>query len=235
MPASSSRPPELGRGAAIATPSPTISPSGTATGAGTGTSVRVASGDEPALIRHGELGRPHAHDIAEAQDTDTLDALAVDVGAVRGAEVLDRQHAARAARHPGVAARELGVLAQPPVDVGGGTPDQQLTVDGEPRARCLPGDHAQSLVRHGRATLRLPVRGHHPSVTRMIVLPGTRGASGPNAEGASGKRPHGPDVNGQASRPGAAERSRRAASDRARRRRRPPARPPAGSAAARRW
>ena len=142
--------------------------------------------DESALIRHGELGRPQADDVAEAQDTDTLDALAVDEGAVRGAEVLDRQHAARAARHPGVAARELRVIAQPPVDVGGGTPDQQLTVDREPRARCLPDDDAHSLVRHGRATLRLPVRGHHPSVTRMIVLPGTRGASGPSAAGASG-------------------------------------------------
>src|SRR4051794_20086561 len=38
---------------------------------------------------------------------------------------------------------------------------------------------------------------YQPSVTWMIVLPGTRGASGPNAGGRFGKGPNGDHVGGQ--------------------------------------
>ena len=47
-------------------------------------------------------------------------------------------------------ARELGVVAEPPVGLGGGAADEQLAVDREPRVGCHPCRHAQLLVRHRR-------------------------------------------------------------------------------------
>ena len=103
-----------------------------------------------------------------------LEALPVHEGPVRRAQILDRQLALRPAREPRVTARELGVVAEPPVGLGGRAPDEQLTVDREPRVGC----HPSKTRRCSSAILGRPyVTGAAAASRRLGLCEGVRAAA----------------------------------------------------------
>ena len=77
----------------------------------------------------------HPHDVAQVQRSRGVDALAVHERPVRRPEILDRELSARAAREPRVAARDLGVVAEPSLLLRSRTADEQV---GLHRPGCPP-------------------------------------------------------------------------------------------------
>ena len=140
----------------LARPSTTTSSSGIGTRVTAGEATWVGSGMCPSASVTASSVCPEAQDVAQLERAHALEPLAVHEGPVRRAQVLDGQLALRPAREPRVTARELGVVAEPPVGLGGRAPDQQLAVDARtacPRVVAL--DDAQLLAGHWGRTLRL--------------------------------------------------------------------------------
>ena len=81
---------------------------------------------------------PDADHVAERSDARLLDALAVDERPVRRAQSSIVSSSRRPRVEPGVAARELGIVAEPPGLLGGGPADEQLVVHCE----LCPGCHS---------------------------------------------------------------------------------------------
>ena len=84
-----------------------------------------ALGDAARGVCHLQERLAHPHDVPSVQRARALDPLVVDERPVGGSEILDAQLAVDAAPGARVAARDLGVVAEPSLGLVGGATDQQ--------------------------------------------------------------------------------------------------------------
>src|SRR3954454_18761454 len=85
-------------------------------------------------------------DIARGEGPLGVDAIAIHERPVRRAEILDRELAVGSPVDPGVAARDLGIVAELSLLLGSRATDQQLGLDGQALASLLALGHLQLLA-----------------------------------------------------------------------------------------